>query len=298
MKHKVTVFICTYNRGKLIDGTLDSLLNHQTILPNEIVVVNGGGEFNCAPILDKWSAGFSRLKIINTENKNLSCSRNVGLHHCTGDLILQTDDDARPFPNWIEKMIEYHNKYPKVGVIGGNVIDFSRIKIIEQIADLITFPYYSNEVYVRSVAGVNCSYKKEVIKQVGKYDEDLFRGEDVDYNWRVLLNGWKVLATPEIKVYHINRPNWMGIFYQQFMYGRAHYLVSKKWPKMYSYYPRKINSIRSLLKWIASWTIIPFDDSIRKTKRYNVNINGFDILLVYSINLINRIGTMYQRFLI
>ena len=296
MKHKITVFICTYNRGGLINGTLESLIKHQTVPPDEIVVVNGGGEFNCAPILEKWNTRFFRLKIINTENKNLSCSRNIGLNYCTGDLILQTDDDARPFPDWIEKMIEYHKKYPKVGVIGGNVIDYRGIKIVERIADLITFPFYSKEVYVRSVAGVNCSYKQEVVKQVGNYDEDLFRGEDVDYNWRALLCGWKVLAIPDIKVYHINRPNWSGLCYQQFMYGRAHYLVRKKWPAMYSHYPRKINSIKSLFKWIASWTIIPFDDSIKKNNRYNVQNNGFDVLLVFSINLLNRIGTMYQRF--
>ena len=295
MNNRVTVLICTYNRGSLINDTLDSLINHQTNSPDEIVVVNGGGELNCSSTLEKWKARFSSLKVINTENKNLSCSRNVGLHHCTGDLILQTDDDARPFPDWIEKMIYYHVKYPKVGVLGGNVIDYNDNKIIEKIADLITFPYYPNEMYVRSVAGVNCSYKKEVVRQVGQYDEDLFRGEDVDYNWRALLCGWKVLAIPDIKVYHINRPNWMGLFNQQFMYGRAHYLVSKKWPEMYSHYPRKIQSIKSLLKWIASWTIIPFDDSIRKTNGYNMQINGFDILIIFFINIINRVGTMYQR---
>ena len=36
---KISVFICTYNRGKLISGTLKSLINNQTIKPDEIVVV-------------------------------------------------------------------------------------------------------------------------------------------------------------------------------------------------------------------------------------------------------------------
>ena len=51
---KISVFICTYNRGKLIGETLKSIIINQTIKPDEIVVVNGGGENNCAQTLDYW----------------------------------------------------------------------------------------------------------------------------------------------------------------------------------------------------------------------------------------------------
>ena len=51
---KTSVLICTYNRGSLINGTLDSIINHQTISPDEIIVVNGGGINNCSSTLIKW----------------------------------------------------------------------------------------------------------------------------------------------------------------------------------------------------------------------------------------------------
>ena len=90
----ISVFICTYNRGNLINGTLEALINNQTRYPNEIIIVNGGGENDCQKTLEKWQKEFSSLKIIQTKNKNLAASRNVGIAHCSGDLILQTDDDA------------------------------------------------------------------------------------------------------------------------------------------------------------------------------------------------------------
>ena len=34
---------------------------------------------------------FTPLKIINTKNKNLASSRNIGLKECHGDIIIQTD---------------------------------------------------------------------------------------------------------------------------------------------------------------------------------------------------------------
>ena len=102
-KKIISVFICTFNRGKLINGTLDALITNQNRKPNEIVIVNGGGESNCQPTREKWKRIFHQIKIIKTENVNLAASRNVGLPYCHGDLILQTDDDARPLHDWIEK---------------------------------------------------------------------------------------------------------------------------------------------------------------------------------------------------
>jgi glycosyltransferase AglI len=292
---KNTVFICTYNRGLLINGTLNAIINHQTHKPDEIIVVNGGGKYNCQESLVKWKKIFPALKIIQTENKNLATSRNIGLPHCKGDIIIQTDDDARPFPDWVSKMVEYHQKYPNTGVIGGNVIDAGRQTYLSRIADIATFPNHTKTKKVRSVPGVNSSYKKGVIESVGNYDETLFRGEDVDYNWRAIQKGWDVIFIPDIKVKHLHRPSWNGLIHQHYMYGRAHYLVRKKWNNMYSHYPIRINSTGTLLKWGASWTLIPIQDAFQKAKKIGPKINGFDIITFWIINMANRFGSSVQR---
>ena len=290
-----SIFICTYNRGILIDGTLESIIIDQTQKPDEIVVVNGGGMNNCQSTLEKWKRIFPTLKIIETKNINLAASRNIGLPHCSGDLILQTDDDARPFPDWIEKIVVYHKRYPKAGVIGGNVIDAGLNSYLSHIADISTFPHHETLTQVRSLAGVNSSYKKEVIQDVGEYDESLFRGEDVDYNWRAIQKGWNVLFIPGIKVKHLHRPSWKELIHQHYMYGRAHYLVRNKWENMYSHYPLRIDSFMSLLKWCASWTWIPFQDAIRKGNKMNYENNGFEIITFWIVNMANRIGSSIQR---
>jgi GT2 family glycosyltransferase len=274
---------------------LDALINNQNRIPDEIIIVNGGGENDCQDTLNKWKSIFSNLKIIKTENINLANSRNIGLPYCKGDLILQTDDDARPFPDWIEKIIEAHELYPNVGVVGGDVIDAGGRSYLSQIADTATFPHHYNTCEVRSVPGVNSSYKKEVIDQVGKYDETLFRGEDVDYNWRAIKNGWKVVYIPEIKVYHIHRPTWNGLLKQHYMYGRAHFLVRSKWPEMYSPYPTKIDSIYSFLRWCASWVWFPWLDAFLKSCKMVSRPNGFEFFTLGFINISNRIGTSIQK---
>lgn len=264
---KVSVFICTYNRGNQIDGTLNAIINHQTRLPDEIVVVNGGGDNDCGEILSKWKREFPSLREIKTKNVNLATSRNIGLPQCKGDIIIQTDDDAEPFPDWIERLVEEHKRHPEAGVIGGNVVDASGDGLLFKIADATTFTHFSGDGYVeaRTVPGVNSSYKREVVRTVGEYDTKMFRGEDVDYNWRCIQAGYKVLSFPDIKVYHHHRATWKGLYNQQHMYGRAYLLVRRKWDNMYCCYPHKIDSPKAFFK-ACYFAIVPFIDQANKLK--------------------------------
>lgn len=278
---KTSVFICTYNRGDLIDGTLNAIIMKQTILPDEIIVVNGGGKNDCSSTLKKWKQKYPSLHEIKTSNVNLATSRNIGLPHCSGDIIIQTDDDAEPFPDWIERLVEEHQKHPDSGVIGGNVVDASGKGLLFKIADATTFTHFAGNNYVesRTVPGVNSSYKKEVIQQVGGYDTNLFRGEDVDYNWRCIQCGYKVLSFPDIKVYHHHRATWKGLYNQQYMYGRAYLLVRRKWRNMYCCYPHEIRSLHDFLK-ACYFIIIPFFDQAKKLKY----VKGFfNKLIAYPI---------------
>ena len=274
----VCVLICTYNRGNLIDDTLRSLIECQEEKPDEIIVVNGGGANNCSQTLQFWKNQFPALREIETENVNLATGRNLGLSYCGGDLILQTDDDAQPFPDWIKLMKEAHETYPDAGVIGGEVVDSSGKSWVVKVADAITFPFYSQITEVRSLPGVNSSYKREIIRKVGDYDVSMFRGEDVDYNWRVLQAGWKVLYIPGIKVSHHHRSSWKGLLNQHYMYGRAYYRVRRKWPLMYSVYPRSVSTARDYLK-LAYFLISPFHNAINRMKRIRGPFNKCTLFL-------------------
>lgn len=262
-----SVLICTYNRGDLIDGTLRALIEGQNRAPDEIVVVNGGGEHDCAAVIEKWQRAFPALREIKTRNVNLATSRNIGLPQCKGDIILQTDDDAEPFPDWVERLTLEHERHPEAGVIGGNVVDASGEGLLFKIADATTFTHFVGDSFVEAntVPGVNSSYKKKVIEQVGEYDTQLFRGEDVDYNWRCRKAGYKVLSFPDIKVYHHHRATWKGLFNQHYMYGRAYLLVRRKWPDMYCCYPHKIDSAKNLAKALF-FCVVPFVDQAYKLK--------------------------------
>jgi GT2 family glycosyltransferase len=275
---KLSVLICTYNRPELLAQCLDALLCRTTEKPDEVVVVNGGDERSDEVVAQramrekqkvrgqKSEAGGQRaegkgqkaedrgqrieIKLVKTVNKNLAASRNVGLPHCTGDIIAMTDDDAEVFPDWVTQMKRAHSEHPEAGGVGGLVLGRNTESLVGKVADAITFPSWREPQYVRTLPGVNISFKREAVERVGSQDEELFLscGEDVDYNWRIQKLGYKIYFDPQIKVFHYHRPTLKAFLNQHYRYGRSYYLVRRKWPDMYCVYPRTIRRFRDVLK--------------------------------------------------
>ena len=96
-----------------------------------MVIVNGGDERTDEVVEDHRQNAQSRkqsveIKLVRTVNKNLAASRNVGLPHCTGDIIALTDDDAEVLPDWVARMKSVHAVQAEAGAVGGPVIGIDR----------------------------------------------------------------------------------------------------------------------------------------------------------------------------
>jgi GT2 family glycosyltransferase len=62
---------------------------------------------------------------------------------------------------------------------------------------------YDEEVEVFFASDCACLYRKEMLDDIGLYDEDFFAyAEDTDLGWRARLAGWKAYYVPEAIVYY------------------------------------------------------------------------------------------------
>ncbi len=295
MNTTFSVLICTYQRHELLDKALDALLLKTVEKPDQVVIVNGGDE-RADRIVESYShvPGVD-VKLIRTHNKNLAASRNIGLPLCTGDIIAMTDDDAEVFTDWVKQMKRVHLEHPEAGAVGGMVLGKNTETIVGRVADAITFPTWLEAKVVRTLPGVNISYKRWYVEQVGMQDETLFRGEDVDYNWRVQKLGGVIWYDPTVKLYHNHRPTLRGFLNQHYMYGRAYYLVRRKWTDMYCIYPHQLMSSRDFLKvvnFIAMLFYQPFISS-RRISGWGNQILGIPLLLAAEI--VWQFGMLEQR---
>jgi GT2 family glycosyltransferase len=236
------------------------------------------------------------VKLIKTVNKNLAASRNVGLPHCTGDLIAMTDDDAEVFPDWVTQMKRLHAEHPEAGAVGGRIIGANSDSFISRLADQVTFNSPSTARSVRTLPGVNISYKRDVVEQIGPQDDTLFRGEDVDYNWRVKKLDYEIYYDPSVRVLHHHRPTLRAFLNQHYMYGRAYYLVRRKWPEMYCIYPHALRRPKDALK-VLNFAAAPFYEPLQYAARLK---RIADWLPAYPILFANQLawrGGMFRQML-
>src|SRR5258706_2328355 len=292
-----SVLICTYNRPDMLEMALDALINKTDEKPDQAVIVNSGDDRSDKIVHKYMNKSGIKVELVKIVNINLAASRNIGLAHCTGEIVAMTDDDAEVFPNWVTQMKKAHSGHPEVGGVGGAVLGADSDKsLLSRIADVSTFSSPLRSGYVRTIAGVNASYKRSALQAVGPQDESLFRGEDVDFNWRIKKLGYEIYYDPEIKVLHHHRPNLRQLLYQFYMYGRAYYLVRRKWPEMYCVYPREISRWKDLVKLIY-FIVSTLSDPFTSARKMSPLVDKILALPVsYALHIAWKSGMVIQKF--
>jgi glucosyl-dolichyl phosphate glucuronosyltransferase len=101
----LSLIICTWNNSRRLAITLESI--SRCAIPNglrwELVLVNN----NCTDETDAIALQFAdRLPLVYVKEpyQGLSRARNAGLKAASGELVVFTDDDVEPCPEWI---VEY-----------------------------------------------------------------------------------------------------------------------------------------------------------------------------------------------
>lgn len=98
----ISVVVTTHNRAEKLRRMLESV-THQTIRPNEIVVVNDGSTTDYTSV-KQWAESIPKLKWLDLVNGGVSSARNHGVQCVTSDFIAFCDDDDYFLQNHIDQL--------------------------------------------------------------------------------------------------------------------------------------------------------------------------------------------------
>jgi len=251
---RLSVLLATVNRAALLDRTLYHLLHGGDERPDEIVVVNGGRD-GTAEVVARYHASGANVRLVDVPNTGLSNARNAGYPQCGGEIVATLDDDVIVAADWARRIKAAHIAYPHAGGIGGRTLNEFPHALVARFEQARAFDVRADGTDgadgarpVRTVAGVNMSYKRVVMEEVGLFDTALTSGEDVDYNWRVARAGYPILYDPSIVLTHHNRTRVRPMLRQQFWYGRGYFGTRRKWPDLPSQPPRGLRGWKNWVK--------------------------------------------------
>lgn len=115
----ISVVIPLYNKERVIDRTIHSILN-QSYQEFEIIVIDDGSTDNSAAVVKKLSAADNRINLITTVNGGPGKARNNGLEHAKGDLVYFIDADDEIDKDFFKIAITRFNENPDVSVFSAS----------------------------------------------------------------------------------------------------------------------------------------------------------------------------------
>ena len=193
---KFSVIIPSYNRGDVLNNTIDSVMA-QTIQDFELIIVDDGSTDNTQEIVA--GVNDARIRYIQQRNGGGSKARNTGIDSAVGEYIAFLDSDDLFLPHHLEKALPVLESgptictYTPVVVERGNGVSFLKphraINPNEHISDYLM----RDRGFVQTSSLI---VPNELAKKV-KYDEKLPSGQDYDYAIRLVCAGGHLQMLPD-----------------------------------------------------------------------------------------------------
>ena len=114
----VSIVVPVYKVEKYLDKCVESILN-QTYKNFELILVDDGSPDMCPQRCDEYAAKYDCIKTVHKKNGGLSDARNFGLKYVSGKYVTFIDSDDYVAADYLEVLVELHNKYNAEICVGG-----------------------------------------------------------------------------------------------------------------------------------------------------------------------------------
>jgi len=199
----VSVIIPCRNEEKYIGKCLDSLVKQDYPKDKlEVLVVDGMSEDKTREIIEEHIKKYSFIKLLKNPRKFTPFGLNIGIKEAQGAIIIRMDAHAAYEKDYISKCVKSLEKY-KVDNVGGimKTLPANSTLISKAIALSLSSPFGVGNAYFRigskeprevdTVFG-GC-YRREIFEKIGYFNENLPRGQDMEFNLRLREFGGKIL---------------------------------------------------------------------------------------------------------
>jgi len=212
----VAVVIVNRNGDDHLIRCLEAL-KHQTVQPQNVVVVdNGSKDRSFERVLDDFQGGYViRLH----SNMGFACASNIGVQSAEGvQWVSLLNNDAFPEPTWLENLLEATSVHPACAAVAPRIISDRDPRLVDGAGDLYhvsgfawrryygqpqtLFAHTPREIFSAPATAV--LYRRDVFQELGGFDEDFFcYFEDVDFGFRLRLAGYRAYYVPSAVVRHV-----------------------------------------------------------------------------------------------
>jgi glycosyltransferase involved in cell wall biosynthesis len=206
---EVSLVVCTRDRGDRLPRCLEALRALRGARRWELVLVDNGSRDGTAATLEAFARAVAfPVVLVREPRPGLGRARNAGVAAARGAILVFTDDDCYPAPDFLDRMAEAFDD-PAIGYAAGRILlhDPADYPItIRAAADPMRL-HPGELVRTGIVQGANMAVRRVVYDAVGGFDPALgpgtpFCNDDVDMAARASAAGYAGGFFPAALVYH------------------------------------------------------------------------------------------------
>jgi GT2 family glycosyltransferase len=214
-KQLISVVVLNWNGIKVLNQCLGSLRT-QTYTPLEIIVVDNSSTDDSVDFIRERFPDV-RL-VVNGRNLGFGGGNNVGILASRGRYIMMLNNDTRLDSKCIEELKMSIEKDDGYGACASKILLEYEDNLIDA-AGIVVCPdglsigrgrlekgdRYDEEMEVFFASDCACLYRREMLEDIGLYDEDFFAyADETDMGWRAQLAGWRCIYNPKAVVHHFH----------------------------------------------------------------------------------------------
>jgi GT2 family glycosyltransferase len=212
--NRVSIIVVNFNRVNLLRDCLRSLAL-QTWQHTEWIVVDNGSTDGSAGMVE---AEFPNAKLIkSTTNLGFCAGNNLGIAAAQGDFVALLNNDAVAEPQWVESLLREMQAHPAAGMVASKILVAGKPGVIDKVGHGIYWDgqnrgkgsgdrdsgQYDTEREILWPDGCAALYRKEMLDEIGGFDEDFFAyADDAELGLRGRSAGWRARYAPDAVVNH------------------------------------------------------------------------------------------------
>lgn len=243
---RVSIIIPILNEVMHIEKCVLSVINStKDIEDMELILVDGGSDDGTLTILETLSKKYPFIKILHNEKKMIGAGINIGILESRGKYIVRLDAHAIFPDGYIETLVDELERQEECVVNVGGILTTLPSED-DQVAQAISIalssrigvgdsPFRVGKIeepkYVSTVPFG--AYRREVFDEIGLFNENVPRSEDLELSQRIINSGKKILMIPGVSSTYFSRADIRSFILQQFDNGRC---VTKEHRGIVSFY--------------------------------------------------------------
>ena len=243
---KIEIAICTWNRARLLQQTLESI--SQAVTPPgaqvHVIVVNNNSTDNTPAVVKSFHDKLS-IEIIDEPKQGHCFSRNRAINCASGDMLLWTDDDVLVSKDWIQAYFDAATGQSESSFWGGPinpVFESGKPKWVEENWEKLSGCFAARDLGVHAKPfdtqtlpyGANFAIRTAIQKQflfseeLGRQKNSVLGEDELQMLRRVLAAGHAGQWQPSAKLDHvIDRTRCTRGYVQRYFIGQGRALVGR-----------------------------------------------------------------------